>query len=45
MPKMPKIGNLHIFAISPEKHGGGGKIDFFLPTNEHESFLQVDNIT
>ena len=22
MPKIPKIRRLHIFAISPEKHGG-----------------------
>ena len=42
MPKVPKIRNLHIFARSPEQHGG--EVDF-LPANEHESFLQVHNIT
>ena len=34
--------NLHIFAISPEKHGD--EVDF-LPADKHESFLQVDSIT
>ena len=34
--------NLHIFAISPEKHGD--ELDF-LPADKHESFLQVDSIT
>ena len=42
MPKVPKIRRLHIFAISPEKHGG--EVDI-LPENKHESFLQVDSIT
>ena len=42
MPKVPKIGSLHIFAISPEKHGG--EVDF-LPANKHEDFLQGDSIT
>ena len=42
MPKLPKISNLHIFAISPEKHGG--EVDF-LPENKHEYFLQVDSIS
>ena len=42
IPKLLKIRNLHIFAISPEKHGG--EVDF-LPENEHEYFLQVDSIT
>ena len=41
MPKVTKITSLHIFAISPEKHGG--EVDF-LPENEHRSFLQVDGI-
>ena len=41
MRKLLKIRNLHIFAISPEKHGG--EVDF-LPENEHKSFLQVDSI-
>ena len=42
MIKVPIIRSLHIFAISPEMHGC--KVDF-LPTNEHQSFLQVDSIT
>ena len=42
MPKLLKIRKLHIFAISPEKHGG--EVDS-LPENEHEYFLQVDSIT
>ena len=42
MPKVPRIRSLHIFAISPEKHGG--EVDF-LPANKHKSFLQVDSIT
>ena len=47
MSKVPKIRSLHIFAISPEKHGG--EVEFF-PANKcesflHESFLQVDSIT
>ena len=42
MLKLPKISNLHIFAISPEKHGG--EVDF-LPENKHEHFLQVDSIS
>ena len=42
MPKVPKVKSLHIFAISPQKHGG--EVDF-LPANKHESFLQVDSIT
>ena len=47
MPKVPKIKSLHLFAIYPEKHGGGGRgceVDF-LPANEPESFRQVDSIT
>ena len=48
MPRVPKIRSLHIFAISPEKHGWG-EVEFF-PANKHESFLhenfpQVDSIT
>ena len=42
MPKVPKIRSLHIFAISPEKHGG--EVDF-LPANKHEISLLVDSIT
>ena len=42
MAKVPKIRSLHIFAISPEKHGGWSW--FFLPADEHESFLQVDSV-
>ena len=42
MPKVPKIRSLHIFAISPENHGG--EVDF-LPANTHENFLQVESIT
>ena len=42
MSKVPKIRSLHIFAISPEKHGG--EVDF-LPENKHEHFLQVDSIS
>ena len=44
MPKVPKIKSLHLFAIYPEKHGGGYEVDF-LPANEPESFRQVDSIT
>ena len=40
MSKVPKI-SLHIFAISPEKHGGEV---YFLPANKHESFLQVHSV-
>ena len=42
MSKVPKIRSLHIFAISPEKHGA--EVDF-LPANKNKSFLQVDGIT
>ena len=38
-PKVPKIRKLHIFAISPEKYGGGEL------ANKHGSFLQADSIT
>ena len=34
--KVPKIGSLHIFEISPIKHGG--VVDFLL-ANKHEGFL------
>ena len=47
MTKVPKI-SLHIFAISPEKHRGGGggrgEVDI-LPANKYKNFLQVDSIT
>ena len=42
MPEVPKLRRLHIFAISPERHGC--EVDF-LPANKHESFVQVDSIT
>ena len=42
MSKVPKIRSLHIFAISPDKHGG--EVDF-LPANKHESLQQVDSMT
>ena len=42
MSKVPKIRNWHIFAISPEKHGGEVVFFFFY---KHESFVQVDSIT
>ena len=42
MPKVPKI-SLHIFAISPEKHRGGGEVDI-LPAIKYKYFLQVDSI-
>ena len=47
--KVPKIRSLHIVAISPEKHGGGGwggggKVEF-LRANKNESILQVGSIT
>ena len=45
VPKVPKIRSFNIFAISPEKNGGGGGELDFLPANEHERFLQVDSIT
>ena len=40
--KYPKIRNLHIFAVSPEKHWA--RVDF-LPANKRKSFSQVDSIT
>ena len=33
MPREPKIRNLHIFAISPKKHGGEVG---FLPVDKHK---------
>ena len=42
MPKVPKVRSFHIFAIYPEKNEG--EVDF-LPANENESFLQVDDFT
>ena len=41
MPKVPKI-SLHIFAVSPEKHG---LWNWFLPADKHKNFLQIDRIT
>ena len=42
MPKVIKLRSLHIFVISPEKHGD--EVDFS-PADKHESFLQDDSIT
>ena len=42
MPKVPKI-SLHIFAVSPEKHGVWNW--FSLPADKHKNFLQIDSIT
>ena len=41
MPKVPKIWSLHIFAISPGKHGDEVAL---LPANKYESVLQFDSI-
>ena len=46
MPKVPKISLhvyaiLHIYAISPEKHGFEAVL---LPADKYESFLQDDSI-
>ena len=41
MLKVPKIGSLHIFAISPKKRGDEVGS---LPADKRESFLQVDSI-
>ena len=41
MPKVPKI-SLHIFAISPLKHGDEVE---FLPADKHKSFLQDGSMT
>ena len=41
MHKVPKIRNLHRFAISQKNIGD----DFdFLPVDKHDSFLQIDSI-
>ena len=41
MPKVPKIRSLHIYAISPEKHG----VEVVLfPADKYKSFLQGDSI-
>ena len=40
-PKHPKIGNLHTFAISLEKHEDELA---FLPADKYESFLQGASI-
>ena len=42
MHKVPQIKSLHIFAISPEKHGGWSWV---FACKKHEHFLQVDSIT
>ena len=42
MSKVPKM-SLHIFAISPEKHGRWGWC--FLSVDKHKQFLQVESIT
>ena len=39
MPKVPKIRSLHIYAISPEKHGFDVVL---LPADKYKSFLQGD---
>ena len=44
-PDIPKIKIWHVFAIYPEKHRGRGWEVDFSPTNEPESFRQVDSIT
>ena len=41
MPKVPKIRSLHIYAISPEKHGVEVVL---LPADKNESFLQRDSV-
>ena len=41
MPKVPKIRSLHVYAISPEKHGVEVVL---LPADKYESFLQGDSI-
>ena len=42
MPKVPKIRSLHIFAISPEKHGEN--VVDFVPAEKHKALLG-DSIT
>ena len=41
MPKIPKIRSLHIFAVSPEKHGD--EADFL--STDKQSFLQVASVS
>ena len=41
MPKVPKIRSMHIYAISPEKHGVEVVL---LPADKYKSFLQSDSI-
>ena len=41
-PGLPKIRRVHIFTISPEKHGG--EVDFW-PANKRKRFLQFHSIT
>ena len=38
MPKVPKIGSFHIFAISLEKHGDENAL---LPADKYESFYKA----
>ena len=40
MPKVPKISSLHVYAISPEKHGFDVVL---LPADKYKSFLQGDS--
>ena len=42
MPKVTKVGRLHIFAIAPRNVGNEVN---FLPTNKYQNFLQIDIIT
>ena len=47
MSKVPQIRSLHIFAISLEKHGGGGGEGggvAILPADRYKNFLQGTNI-
>ena len=41
MPNVPKIRSVHIYAISPEKHGAEVVV---LPADKYECFLQGDSI-
>ena len=43
IPKVPNVRSLHIFAVSPEKHGEWSW--FFLRADKRKSFLRVDIIT
>ena len=40
MLKVPKVKSLHIFGISPGRHG-----DDFLPADKHKNFLQIYSVT